>query len=103
VVRERKALSVTGCEFWSLQFGVATLRFCFASCFRQHVLAEIESHDVRALGSKRYAQVPRAAAHVEGAVTRTRICQLCHAPFPTPMQPEAHDVIHEVVTWRDGV
>ena len=79
----------------SLELGLSPL------CRVQHPLAEIQGRHVRAVPGQRLGEVARATAEVQRPLPGCRSGQADHAPLPVPVEPEALEVIDQVVTRRD--
>jgi len=79
----------------SLELGLSPL------CRVQHPLAEIQGRHVSAAPGERQREIARATANVQRSLPGLRAGQPDHAPLPIPVQPEALEVIDQVVTRRD--
>ena len=65
-------------------------------------LAEIEAGNCRAAPRERKGDVAGAAAQIKRAIARLNGGEFNDAAFPAPVQPEALQVVEQIVTPRDG-
>ena len=68
----------------------------------EHLRAEIEAGDFRAAPREGEGDVAGAAAQIERAIAGLNGGQFDHAAFPAPVQPEALQVVEQIVAPGDG-
>ena len=68
----------------------------------EHFFAEIEAGGFRAAPGEGEGDVAGAAAHIERATAGGNGSQFGDAAFPPPVQPEALQVVEQIVAARDG-
>lgn len=68
-----------------------------------HSWAEIESDDSSAFHSEGEGDIPGSAAQIQGARGRSNSCHAREAFLPEPVQPEAQQVVQQIVPAGDRV
>ena len=68
----------------------------------KHRLAEVEAGDFCAVAREGKGDVPGATAQIERAIAGLNGGEFDDTAFPAPVQPEALQVVEQIVTPRDG-
>ena len=68
----------------------------------KHRLAEIETGDLRPAPRERQRKVTGAAAQIKRTIAGLNGGEFDDAAFPAPVQPEALQVVEQIVAPRDG-
>src|SRR5581483_9664186 len=82
--------------------GIGTIVLSPAHGYLEHWLAEIKAHRLDAAPCEGEGHIAGAAAQVQSVPCRARACQTDQPTLPQAMQPEALQVIDQVVPGGDG-
>ena len=81
------------------------LRIFFSSpsfSYLKHGRAEVEAGDFRAVVREGKGEVAGATAQIERAIAGLNGGEFNDAAFPAPVQPEALQVVEQIIAPRDG-